>query len=66
MGAANPLAATRLRPGYTDRGTGFHAAQLENMPFKRLRTAQIAGGQPPPAGPPQAVLRPAVLQRRHN
>ena len=50
MGAANPLAATRLRPGYTDRGIGFHAAQLENMPFKRLCTAQIAGGQPPLQG----------------
>ena len=66
MGAANPLVATRLRPGYTDRGIGFHAAQLENMPFERLCTAKIAGRQPPPAGPPQAVLRPTVLQRRHN
>ena len=64
MGAANPLVATRLRPGYTDRGIGFHAAQLENMRFERLCTAQIARG--PPAGPPQAVLRSAVLQRRHN
>ena len=66
MGAANALVANRLRPSHTDRGISLHTAQLEDMLLERLCAAQAARGQPPFARPPQAILRSAVLERRHN